>query len=250
MSDYYLKMNDSKTQIIIFGPSKVLSDIKIRGLNTTGTAIRFVSTVKNLGIMMDSHLTFEKQVVELKKKCFRTLRNLAKIRFLLTQDQLKVIVNSLVVSCLDYCNCIFYGIAEKLLCQLQLIQNAAAKIVTGKYKHDRMGDDLNNLHWLNIKKRIVFKIGLLAYKSINGIAPEYLQDMFKYCHHGHKPMLIVPAFNTQYGRRSFSVTGPRLFNRLPTDVTSATNVDLFKGAMKTFLFKSSLYDVDRLLSFN
>ena len=95
MSDYYLKMNDSKTQIIIFGPSKVLGDIRIRGLNTTGTAIRFVSTVKNLGIMMDSHLTFEKQVVELKKKCFRTLRNLAKIRFLLTQDQLKVIVNSL-----------------------------------------------------------------------------------------------------------------------------------------------------------
>jgi hypothetical protein len=132
MSDYYLKMNDSKTQIIIFGPSKVLGDIRIRGLNTTGTAIRFISTVKNLGIMMDSHLTFEKQVVELKKKCFRTLRNLAKIRFLLTQDQLKVIVNSLVVSCLDYCNCIFYGIAEKLLCQLQLIQNAAAKIVTGK----------------------------------------------------------------------------------------------------------------------
>jgi endonuclease/exonuclease/phosphatase (EEP) superfamily protein YafD len=250
MSDYYLKMNDSKTQIIIFGPSKVLGDIRIRGLNTTGTAIRFISTVKNLGIMMDSHLTFEKQVVELKKKCFRTLRNLAKIRFLLTQDQLKVIVNSLVVSCLDYCNCIFYGIAEKLLCQLQLIQNAAAKIVTGKYKHDHLGDDLRNLHWLNIKKRIVFKIGLLAYKSINGIAPEYLQDMFKYCHHGHKPMLIVPAFNTQYGRRSFSVTGPRLFNRLPTDVTSATNVDLFKGAMKTFLFKTSLYDVDRLLSFN
>ena len=250
MSDYYLKMNDSKTQIIIFGPSKVLGDIKIHGLNTTGTAIRFVSTVKNLGIMMDSHLTFEQQVVNLKKKCFHTLRNLAKIRFLLTQDQLKVIVNSLVVSCLDYCNCIFYGIAEKLLCQLQLIQNAAAKIVTGKYKHDRLGDDLKNLHWLNIKKRIVFKIGLLAYKSINGIAPEYLQDMFKYCHHGHKPMLIVPAFNTLYGRRSFSVTGPRLFNRLPTDVTSATNVDLFKVAMKTFLFRSSIYDIDRLLSFN
>ena len=250
MSDYYLKMNDSKTQIIIFGPSKVLGDIKIHGLNTTGTAIRFVSTVKNLGIMMDSHLTFEKQVVNLKKKCFHTLRNLAKIRFLLTQDQLKVIVNSLVVSCLDYCNCIFYGIAEKLLCQIQLIQNAAAKIVTGKYKHDRLGDDLTNLHWLNIKKRIVFKIGLLAYKSVNGLAPVYLQDMFQYSHHGYKPTLIVPSFNTLYGRRSFSVAGPRLFNKLPAHITAASTVDLFKREMKTFLFKLSLYELDKMLMVN
>ena len=109
-----------------------------------------------------------------------------------------------------------------------------------------MEDDLINLHWLNVKKRITFKIGLLAYKSVNGLAPVYLQDMFNYSHHGHRPMLIVPTFNTQYGRRSFGVTGPRLFNRLPAHVTSATTVDLFKSEMKTYLFKLSLYELDKL----
>ena len=247
MSEYYLKMNDSKTQIIIFGSTRVLSEVKIHGLNTEGAAIRFISTVKNLGIMMDNHLTFERQIIELKKKSFRTLRNIAKIRFLLSQDQLKVIVNSLVVSCLDYCNGVFYGISEKLLYQLQLIQNAAAKVITGKYKHDHLDDDLVMLHWLNVKKRIVFKIGLLAYKSVNGLAPVYLQDMFQYSHHGYKPTLIVPSFNTLYGRRSFSVAGPRLFNKLPAHITSASTVDLFKREMKTFLFKLSRYELDKLL---
>ena len=250
MSSYYLKMNDSKTQVIIFGPTRVLNNVRIHGLNTVGTSIRFISTVKNLGVMMDNHLTFEKQIVDLKKKSFRTLRNVAKIRFLLSQEQLKVIVNSLVVSCLDYCNCIFYGIAERLLSQLQLIQNAAAKVVTGKYKHDHLENDLKDLHWLDIKKRIVFKIGLLAYKAVNGIAPTYLQDMFKYCHYGYKPKLIVPLFNTQYGKRSFSVAGPRLFNKLPVHVTSANTVDLFKAAMKTFLFELSPYDLNILFGVN
>ena len=161
-----------------------------------GTTVRFASCVKNLGVQMDNQLTFEQQVVHLKQNCFRTLRNICKIRFLLTRSQLKTIVNSLVVSCLDYCNCLYFGIAERLTNQLQLIQNAAAKAVTKKYKYDHLGEDLKELHWLQIKKRVIFKIALVAYKSVNGLAPEYLQNMFQYSHHGHSMKLIVPQYNT------------------------------------------------------
>ena len=84
-------------------------------------------------------------------------------------------MNSLVVSCLDYCNGLYFGVAERLLNQLQLIQNAAAKAITGKYKYDHLGEDLKELHWLEIKKRVIFKIALLAYKSVNGLAPYYIK---------------------------------------------------------------------------
>jgi hypothetical protein len=114
-------------------------------------------------ITMLQKLTFEQHVVQLKQNCFRTLRNICKVRFLLTSAQLKTIANSLVVSCLDYCNGPYFGIAERLLNQLQLIQNAAAKAITGKYKYDHLGEDLKDLHWLEIKKRVIFKIALLAY---------------------------------------------------------------------------------------
>ena len=249
MNQYYLKMNDSKTQIIIFGPTKVLSEIKIHGLNIgTDVTIRFQSTVKNLGVLMDSGLTFEDQVVKLKKQCFRTLRNIYKIRFLLSREQLKTVVNSLVVSCLDYCNCLFYGISERLLHQLQVIQNAAAKLVTGKYKYDHVGDDLRNLHWLNIKQRVIFKVGLLAYKAVNGLSPVYLQNMFQYNHYGHTPKLNVPAMDLSYGRRSFSFTGPRLLNNIPQYIVKSENVTIFKSRLKTYLFSKNEYEVNRLLN--
>jgi hypothetical protein len=111
MSQYYLQLNDRKAQIIVFGSTNVLKEIEINGINTSsGTTVRFIATVKNLGIYMDSKLSLSNQVISLKKKSFATLRNIRKIRFLLTREQLKIIVNSLVVSCLDYCNGLFYGL--------------------------------------------------------------------------------------------------------------------------------------------
>ena len=73
------------------------------------------------------------------------------------------------VSCLDYCNELFYGASEKILRQLQ---NSASKAITGKCKHDLLEDNLSQLHWLTIRKRIIFKIELLSYKAINGLAPQ------------------------------------------------------------------------------
>ena len=244
MNQYYLQLNSSKTQIIVFGTPS----IHIQGINLVdGTCIRFVSTVKNLGVYMDSCLSMEKQVMEVKKKSFRTLRNICKIRFLLSKAQLKVIVNSLVVSCLDYCNGLYFGINEKQLHQLQLIQNAAVKVVTGKYKHDHMDNDLSELHWLEVKKRVLFKIALLVYKSLNGLAPRYLQDLVQYAKHGHNVRLYVPPVCSKQGERAFSVIGPRLYNYLPTWVTEVDDIVCFKNNLKTFLFK---LDMNKIISMN
>ena len=58
-------------------------------------------------------MSLDTQVVQLKKKRFRTIRNIRKIRFLLSKEQLKQIVNALVMSSLDYCNAFYYGITEQ-----------------------------------------------------------------------------------------------------------------------------------------
>ena len=247
MNKFFLQLNDSKTQIIVVGSNKVLSSIHLNGVTfASGTTTRFISVVKNLGIHMDNKLTFEKQIVELKKKCFRTIRNIRKIKFLLTTEQTKVIVNSLVVSCLDYCNGLFFGTSEKTLHQLQLIQNAAAKAIMGKYKHDHMGDDLKLLHWLDVKKRIVFKLALLAHKSIIGLAPVYLQEMFRFSHHGHSLKLMIPNTSSSAGQRCFSVVGPKIYNNLPASVKMSYTVEMFKNSLKTYLFNLSEYDLKRL----
>ena len=93
------------------------------------------------------------------------------------------------MSCLDYCNGLYFGIAERLLNQLQLMQNAALASDQEMYERDQ---DLAHT--------------LIAYKSVNRLAPEYLQNIFQYSHHGHSLKLIVPQYTSSFGRRSLSYT--------------------------------------------
>ena len=110
-----------------------------------------------------------------------------------------------------------------------------------------MDNDLSELHWLEVKKRVLFKIALLVYKSLNGLAPRYLQDLVQYAKHGHNVRLYVPPVCSKQGERAFSVIGPRLYNYLPTWVTEVDDIVCFKNNLKTFLFK---LDMNKIISMN
>jgi hypothetical protein len=64
--------------------------------------------------------------------------------------------------------------------RLQYVQNTAARIVCriGKYEH--ITPVLMDLHWFPVHYRIVFKILLLVYKTINGMSPRYLTDLLQF----------------------------------------------------------------------
>ena len=249
MDRYYLQLNTGKTQIMVVGPPNILKNIQINGVILSSTAcIRFVPVVKNLGIYMDNSLKFHQQVMNIKKSCFMTIRNICKIRYLLSNEQLQVVVNSLVVSCLDYCNALYFDINDSDLRQLQLIQNAAARCVFKKYKHDHLEDDIKQLHWLTVDKRIIFKILLLVFKSLVGFAPVYLQELLSYKSFGYDAKLQEPATYSSYGKRAFSVVGPKIWNKLPKVLRDCTEISKFKKSLKTFLFGLSYYDVKCLIS--
>ena len=163
--------------------------------------------------------------------------HVVKRRFLFSKDQLKLIVNSIIVCKLDYCNALYYGINDYLINQLQLVQNAAAKAIVGLNKHDHLGNTLKELHWLPIGYRIKFKVLLLVYKCLNGMGPDYLCSMFKFANFNHFIYLIEPRVMSHYGERCFQRVGPKLWNELPLEIKSSTTIDSFKACLKTYLFK-------------
>ena len=60
---------------------------------------------------------------------------------------------------------------------LQLIQDAAAQVLTGISKRDHISPVLASLRRLPIRFQIKFRILLLAYKVLNCQALHYLQDL-------------------------------------------------------------------------
>ena len=126
---------------------------------------------------------------------------------------------------------------------LQLIQNAAARALTGISKRDHITPVLASLHWLPLKSRIEFKILLLTYKALKGLAPSYLKDLIvpyypnRSLRSESAGLLVVPRIlKSRMGGRAFSYQAPLLWNQLPVWVREADTLSIFKVRLKTFLF--------------
>ena len=170
-----------KLEIIVCAKPDILAELKIHGsFITPSTCVRFVSTAKNLGILLDSQLIMTPQINKLKKSCFNTMRKIACMKKFLTSSQCETLIHALVFSSLDYCNSLYFGISSQNIKQLQMIQNRACRIVLGLKKHQPVETHLQQLHWLKVQERIEFKIVLLTFKCLNGLAPSYLSDLLQY----------------------------------------------------------------------
>ena len=240
-----LQVNDDKTKVIYFTPRKDTSFVQ--NPITVGAYQIFPTTpIKYLGIHIDSLLNLEIHINKLTSTAYFYLRNISKIRKYLDTDSAKSLVQSVVVSRIDYCNSLLSKAPQRLTNKLQRVQNHAARIIYKKKKRDHITPVLKELHWLPVRSRIDFKILLLTYKCLIGVAPLYLRDLISY----YSPprnlrsntvltgTLVLHRFNRlKHGGRAFSVVAPQLWNRLPTEIRNANTVLSFKSMLKTHLFR-------------
>ncbi|XP_061902364.1 uncharacterized protein LOC133649723 [Entelurus aequoreus] len=243
MSQSFLQLNDTKSEILLFGNSTSVSQIR-KNLGSLATLEK--PHVKNLGVIFDPDLKFDKQVKSVVKSCFFQLRTIAKIKSFLSPSDLRRVVLMLIFSRLDYCNALYAGVTNKTIHSMQLVQNAAARLVTGAKMREHISPILSSLHWLPVKRRVKFKIVMFVFKALNGLAPAYIKDLLDQptssrlgrCLRSDNQMTLkVPRSNlVTRGDRAFSVMAPRLWNKLPLSIKSATTLDSFRARLKTHLF--------------
>ena len=239
MRDYFLKLNPSKTEIILFTPPSEKSSDTIQGVFIDGNCVRFSKTVELLGVTFDSCLNFDKHVNQLVSQCFYHLKNISKIRRYLSDSDAQKLVHAFVSSKLDYCNAILSGIKQTTVKKLQRVQNYAVKLACSPSQRKKNVDDiLHELHWLNIKERILFKVMLLTHKYFIGHAASYFCDLLLVKDNDERS-LYVKFVNTAAGKRSFAYTAPRLWNRLPKHIRILNDTERFKRSLKTVLFSNT-----------
>ena len=152
-----------------------------------------------------------------------------------------------ITSKLDYCNSLLYSCGKMQLKKLQYVQYTAARIVTQTRKFDHITPVLLDLHWLPVSYRIVFKILLLVFKSLNNLSPSYLVDRLSYQSHSRvlrfasKQLLDKPQSITKtYRDKAFSECAPKLRNSRPLDLRKSPSLTGFKKELKTYLFRQFL----------
>ena len=88
-----------------------------------------------------------------------------------------MVLHAFVTCRIDYCNGLLSGLPDCEIAKLQRVQNAAARLLISCEKYDHITPVLINLHWLPVRYRINFKILLLTFKALYGMAPSYIIEL-------------------------------------------------------------------------
>ena len=155
-------MNDDKTEAILFARKGLATRYLPKSIKFNDAVINFVHMLQDLGVTLDSSLSFNQHVMNTCRSAFLELRRISLIRKYLTVDAAKTIMCSLVLSRLDYCNSILSGSPKCRFQKLQRVQNTAAWITLRMSRTEHTTPLLRMLHWLPIHSRIGYKIDSLC----------------------------------------------------------------------------------------
>ncbi len=199
-------------------------------------------------MILETDLSFSSHVKAVTKSAYCHLKNIARIRSFVCSQDLEKLVHAFITSRVVYCNGHLTGLPKKTVRQLQLTQNAAARILTRTRKSEHITPVLGSLHWLPVTFRIDFKLLLLTYKSLNCLGPKSIADMFTE-YKPNRPLrsvgssqLEIPRVHTKQGGSAFSYFAACSWNQLSEEIRCAKTLATFKSSLKTNLFSCAFVE--------
>lgn len=243
MTTNSLKLNEEKTEFIVFKPKNTILDTQ--QLTISGNIIKESEHVKILGVTFDNNMTMQKHITNTCRSANIYIRKIRSIRRYLTIDAVRTLVQAVVISRLDYCNSLLIGLPLNRIRTLQVTQNSAARVISRLPRYSHITDTMRMLHWLPIDRRCQFKVLVMTYKAMQGSVPLYIAELLQWytptrtLRSSSIPSLVPTRHRTiLIGRRIMDTSAATLWNNLPTDIKCASNLQTFKGYLKTFLFPS------------
>jgi len=160
-----------------------------------------------------------------------------------------VLVNSFVISRVDYCNGVFSWCTLHQLNRLQSILGASARVLYGGSRYQHVTSLLRDkLHRLRFKELVKYKLCITVYNGLNQRAPTYIRELVVPVSSWSSTTrlrsasgrdVVKPRTRIKFGERGFSFAGPAAWNSLPAEVKSSSSLNTFKARLKAELLKES-----------
>jgi hypothetical protein len=119
------KLNDDKTELLVIHAKHLPAPV-FDTLQVSSTAVKSTGSVRNIGAIFDSTLSYDQHIGQVCKSAFYSIRSIARIRRYLSLETTKTLVNAFVISKIDNCNSLLFAIPKHCLQRLQYVLKSAA----------------------------------------------------------------------------------------------------------------------------
>ena len=222
-SELHLLINPMKTKYLLIGTRQLLQNLPSdMSLIFLGEIITPVPVAKDLGLIMDSHLTYDQHITEVVSSCMSKLSQINRACKCFNKETLSLLISALVMNKLLYCSSVWSNTSAKNINKLQSVQNFACRIVTNTKKFDHITPKLRELSWLPVKEQLLFRDTVMMYKCVHDLAPPYLCNKFSKRSDLHerytrnRELFQIPMYNTTIGQRTFNYRGAKIWNSVST----------------------------------
>ncbi|KAI5746491.1 hypothetical protein M8J77_004142 [Diaphorina citri] len=147
--------NPRKFQAIVIGSSPILSQIDLSSgiLHFDNVPIPYSDQVKNLGVIMDKHLSWNSHINNISKKCNYSFHSLRILRRILPFGVRKMLCTALIMPIIEYADTVYLNITQELKVKVQRLQNSCVRYVFGLRKYDHVTMCRLSLGWMTVEQR-------------------------------------------------------------------------------------------------
>ena len=153
--DKQLLLNPDKTKLLVCGSKQMADKIDKVQLSLLGKQLAAVKAARDLGVILDTSLTFNDHVTTTVASCMSRLRQINRVKHCFDKRSLILIINALVFTKLYYCSSVWSNTSQSNIAKLQAVQNFACRIVSGAKKYVHVTPILRQLNWLPVKQHIL-----------------------------------------------------------------------------------------------
>ena len=239
----HMVLRVDKTKGMLMGTEQKLKTIpnpeNCLNITVQGQKIEQVTRKRLLGVQIDSSLSWNDQVKKVRKTALFKISILRKIKKYLPLDIRKMFFNYYIRPHLTYCSSIWGQTTEKNLDTVNKLQKQTARLILDKdyHSHNPSNEMFKELQWKTFPDSVQYQQALLVYKSLNNLAPPYMNGMFKYVKEIGRSNLRSVSNNKLFVPRahhkSIRYAGPRIWNKLTNDLRTSRHIKQFKQRYQT-----------------
>ena len=234
-----LSLNINKTNFINF--QKATSNEENCSVLIDGSPLTEKQSTKFLGVIIDSHLTWNEHILNVHKTISRNIGILYKLRHFLSEKSLLVLYNSLILSHILYSNIIWGNCSITKINSILLLQKRAMRIIINANYLSHTEPVFHRLRSLRIQDIHILQTSIFMYKYSQNQLPSLFHNIFNLNsnihayptrrssdYHLENPKIIL-------AQKSIRHNGPDVWNNLPNNLKQCSSLFSFKASLKKYM---------------